>query len=68
MSQEMMEGLAAGAPQILELFNSIEQLEKLKFKPSFSVPDEFFVAYRHELKGPPELQFNLHVEGDDVWR
>jgi very-short-patch-repair endonuclease len=59
--------LAAGAPQVLDLLNYIEQVEKLKTKPAFSVPSEFFVAYQHELKGLPELQFNLQVEGDDVW-
>ena len=63
----MTEGLAAGAPQVLDLLNYIEQVEKLKTKPAFSVPTEFFVAYQHELKGLPELQFNLQVEGDDVW-
>lgn len=63
----MTEGLAVGAPQILDLLNYIEQVEKLKTKPAFSVPTEFFVAYQHELKGLPELQFNLQVEGDDVW-
>ena len=63
----MTEGLAAGAPQILDLLNYIEQVEKLKSKPAFSVPTEFFVAYQHELKGLPELQLNLQVEGDDVW-
>ena len=25
------------------------------------------MAYQHELKGLPELQFNVQVEGDDVW-
>lgn len=63
----MTEALAAGAPQVLDLLNYIEQVEKLKAKPAFSVPSEFFVAYQHELKGLPELQFNLQVEGDDVW-
>ena len=63
----MNEGLAAGAPQVLDLLNYIEQVEKLKTKPAFSVPSEFLVAYQHELKGLPELQFNLQVEGDDVW-
>ena len=63
----MPEGLAPGAPQVLDLLNYIEQVEKLKTKPAFSVPTEFFVAYQHELKGLPELQFNLQVEGDDVW-
>ena len=63
----MTKELAAGAPQVLDLLNYIEQVEKLKTKPAFSVPSEFFVAYQHELKGLPELQFNLQVEGDDVW-
>lgn len=63
----MTEGLAAGASQVLDLLNYIEQVEKLKSKPAFTVPSEFFVAYQHELKGLPELQFNLQVEGDDVW-
>ena len=63
----MTEGLAAGAPLVLDLLNYIEQVEKLKSKPAFTVPTEFFVAYQHELKGLPELQFNLQVEGDDVW-
>lgn len=63
----MSEGLAAGALQVLDLLSYIEQVEKLKVKPAFSVPSEFFVAYQHELKGLPELQFNLQVEGDDVW-
>lgn len=63
----MSEDLAAGAPLVLDLLNYIEQVEKLKSKPAFTVPSEFFVAHQHELKGLPELQFNLQVEGDDVW-
>ncbi len=63
----MTEGLATGAPLVVSLLEYIEQVEKLKTKPSFTVPSEFFVAYQYELKGLPELQFNLQVEGDDVW-
>jgi very-short-patch-repair endonuclease len=63
----MTEALAAGAPLLLELLNYIEQVEKLKTKPAFAVPTEFFVSHQHELKGLPDLQFNLQVEGDDVW-
>ncbi len=63
----MNDRLAPGAPLVLDLLNYIEQVEKLKTKPAFSVPTEFFVAYQHELKGLPELQFNLQVDGDDVW-
>lgn len=63
----MTDKLAAGAQPVIDLLNYIEQVEKLKTKPAFSVPTEFFAAYQHELKGLPELQFNLQVEGDDVW-
>ena len=63
----MIEGMAAGAQQVIDLLNYIEQVEKLKTKPAFSVPSEFFVAHQHELKGLPELQFNLQHEGDDIW-
>jgi len=63
----MNERLAEGAPLVLDLLNYIEQVEKLKTKPAFSVPSEFFVAHQHELKGLPDLTFNLQVESDDVW-
>jgi hypothetical protein len=55
------------APRVLDLLTYIEQVEKLKTKPAFSVPTDYFVAYQHELKGLPALQFNLQVEGDDIW-
>jgi hypothetical protein len=48
---------------VLDLLNYIEQVEKLKYKPAFTVPTEFFVVYQHELKGLPELQFNLQGDG-----
>ena len=63
----MTERLAEGAPLVLDLLNYIEQVEKLKTKPAFTVPSEFFVAHQHELNGLPELRFNLQSEGDDVW-
>ena len=55
------------APLVLDLLEYIEQIEKLKAKPAFTVPTEFFVANQHELKGLPELQFNVQDEGGDVW-
>lgn len=63
----MTKPLAAGAAQVLDLLNYIEQVEKLKIKPAFTVPDEFFVAHQHELNALPEFQFNLQHGGDDVW-
>jgi hypothetical protein len=52
---------------VLDLLNYIEQVEKLKYKPAFAVPTEFFVVYQHELKGLPELQFNLQRDSTDIW-
>lgn len=54
-------------PRVLELLTYIEQVEKLKSKPAFAIPTEYFVAHQHELKGLPELQFNLQVDDGDVW-
>lgn len=55
------------APRVLDLLTYIEQVEKLKRKPAFSVPTEFFVAFQHEMRGLPEVQFNLQGDGDDIW-
>jgi very-short-patch-repair endonuclease len=63
----MSKELAAGAPLVLELLNYIEQVEKLRTKPAFFVPSEFFVGYQHDLKACPELEFNVQGNGDDVW-
>jgi len=52
---------------VLDLLNYIEQVEKLKYKPAFTVPTEFFVVHQHELKGLPQLQFNIQGDGSDVW-
>lgn len=59
--------MTEAAPLILDLLTYIEQVEKLKTKPAFTVPTEHFVAYQHELKGLPALQFNLQAEGEDIW-
>jgi hypothetical protein len=55
------------ASLVLDLLTYIEQVEKLKYKPAFTVPTEFFAVYQHELKGLPELQFNIQGDGSDVW-
>lgn len=64
----MSDEMPSGSDLVLDLLNYIEQVEKLKAKPAFSVPgDSLFVAYQHELHGLPELQFNLQSDGDDLW-
>src|SRR5262245_20034495 len=59
--------MAEGAALVLDLLTYIEQVEKLKTKPAFTVPTEYFAAYQHELKGLPELKFNLQAQGEDIW-
>lgn len=56
-----------GSERVLELLTYIEQVEKLRIKPAFSVPTEYFVAHQHELKGLPEIRFNIQAEGEDIW-
>jgi very-short-patch-repair endonuclease/Cdc6-like AAA superfamily ATPase len=55
------------ASLVLDLLVYIEQVEKLKTKPAFTVPTDFFVANQHDLKGLPELQFNVQDAGGDIW-
>ena len=52
---------------MIDLLTYIEEVEKLKSKSVFAVPTDSFVAYQHELKGLPELQFNLQTNEDDIW-
>jgi len=60
-------GLNEASTLVIDLLTYIEEVEKLKTKPAFAVPTEFFVAYQQDLKGLPEIRFNVQVEGDDVW-
>ena len=55
------------APLVLDLLTYIEQVEKLKAKPAFTVPTDFFVANQQDMKGLPELQFNLQDADGDIW-
>ena len=59
--------MSEAATLIVDLLTYIEQVEKLKKKPAFSVPTEYFTAYQHELKGLPEIRFNLTEDEDDIW-
>ncbi len=58
--------MTEGAPLILDLLAYIEQLEKLKTKPAFSVPTKPFAAHQHELKGLPGVQFNQQTPEEDI--
>ncbi|PXX34952.1 AAA domain-containing protein [Undibacterium pigrum] len=55
------------ANRLIGLLDYIEQVEKLKRKPAYIVPTDFFAAYQTELKGLPGIEFSIQVEGDDIW-
>src|SRR4051794_9049183 len=53
--------------RLVELLEYIEQVEKLKKKATFVVPEDAFCAYQEALLGLPGVEFNLVDGGDDVW-
>ena len=55
------------ADLLIDLLDYIEQIEKLKRKPAYTVPTDTFVAYQSELKGLPGVEFNVQAAGDDIW-
>ena len=53
---------------ILALLSYIEEVEKLKRKPTYLVPSDIFSAHLADLKGLPELMSDLiEPDGDEVW-
>lgn len=57
----------AANERLAELLDYIEQVEKLKRKATFVVPDDFFRAFQGDMQGLPGLEFNQLATGDDVW-
>ncbi|MDP3498168.1 MAG: AAA domain-containing protein [Candidatus Nitrotoga sp.] len=55
------------ANRLIKLLDYIEQIEKLKRKPAYTVPEDIFVAYQDELKGLPGVEFNIQCSADDIW-
>ena len=55
------------AQLVIDLLDYVDQVEKLKTKPLFSIPDEFYKGFQHELKGLVEVQYNVQDDGDDTW-
>ncbi len=52
---------------LIGLLEYIEQVEKLKRKPTYVVPTDIFAAWQADMKGLPGIEFNLQTEGDDLW-
>lgn len=59
--------MTEGANRLINLLDYIEQIEKLKRKPAYTVPTDIFVAYQEELKGLPGVEFNIQSSADDIW-
>ena len=59
--------LAQTSQRVIDLLTYIEEVEKLRTKPAFSVPTEFFTAYQQDLENLPEVRLNVQSEGDDIW-
>lgn len=57
----------SASERLIELLDYIEQVEKLKRKATFVVPDDFFRAFQGDMQGLPRLEFNQLTAGDDVW-
>ena len=53
--------------RLVGILEYIEQVEKLKRKSAFTVPDDIFSAYQSIMKGLPGIEFNLQHDGDDLW-
>ncbi len=59
--------MASDSALVLELLTYIEQVEKLKIRTAFTVPDQYFAAHQSELKGLSGIRFNIQPEDEDVW-
>ena len=52
---------------MIRLLDYITEVEKLKKRAPFTVPDELFRAFQRDLQGLPGIQYNQLTGGDDVW-
>lgn len=52
---------------VVDLLTYIEEVEKLKRKPAYVVPSDYFVGHLADMKGSPELQSNLTTADGEVW-
>ena len=52
---------------VVDLLTYIEEVEKLKRKPVYVVPSDYFVGHLADMKGSPELQSNLATADGEVW-
>ncbi|MCW8209229.1 DUF559 domain-containing protein [Verminephrobacter aporrectodeae subsp. tuberculatae] len=55
------------AARVIDLLTYIEEVEKLKRKPVYVVPSDFFASHQAELATLPELQLNMLESNGEVW-
>ncbi len=59
--------MALPKDKLVRLLDYITEVEKLKKRAPFTVPDDLFRAFQQELAGLPGIQYNIVAGGDDVW-
>ena len=59
--------MAGPKDKLIRLLDYITEVEKLKKRAPFTVPDELFRAFQRDLQGLPGIQYNQLTGGDDVW-
>lgn len=64
-----LSGATPHAIQLHQLLTYLEEVEKLKRKPPFTLPSakEAFVGLQHEMLSLPEITFNQQSGSDEVW-
>ena len=69
VSPTPLRGAALAGPKdkLIRLLDYITEVEKLKKRAPFTVPDELFRAFQRDLQGLPGIQYNQLTGGDDVW-
>jgi very-short-patch-repair endonuclease len=65
--QDTAPGLSDAGKSVLDLLEYMEEVERLKAKPAFTVPVDVFARFQHEMSGLPELRLNQQGNGDDLW-
>lgn len=53
--------------KLVRLLEYISEVEKLRKRAPFTVPDDLFRAFQREVAALPGIQFNIMSGGDDVW-
>lgn len=53
--------------RLVQLLDYIKEAERALKRPQFSVPSEFFCRWEHEIRGFEGINFDVPVEGEQIW-